>query len=206
MLAGSVPDNAGGGIFVGSAPPSSSLTNKVWFKIDGAGRPLGVFMFYNGNWRKVYNGVYGDIKMYLGNGGNFDGTGRGVVGSDCDGWAICNGGNGTPNMTDGRFPAGGSWNGANWISSGMGARGGANAHQITESDLPALQAGPVHSQAGKWQSGGGGGWLTTPPQAGATEADYNLPVFGPGGQTGGQNPLPPPKYQIFAFIMFIGYA
>src|SRR6266404_3169251 len=75
-LSGTIPDTAGGGVYVGSSPPSSALTNKVWFKTDSGGRPLGIYMFYNGNWRKVYTGVaLGTIIMcwwYL---GFFDGTG-----------------------------------------------------------------------------------------------------------------------------------
>jgi len=98
-ISGTVPDNAGGGIFVGSSPPGSSLTNKVWYKVDGAGRPLGVYMFYNGNWRKIYTGAaIGEIRMFWYYSGLIDGTGRGNVGGDLDGWALCTGGNGTPNL------------------------------------------------------------------------------------------------------------
>jgi hypothetical protein len=202
MLSGSVPDNAGGGIFVGSAPPSSSITFKVWFKIDGAGRPLGAYQFYNGNWRKVYTGVgIGDVKMYYGNGGNFDGTGRGTVGGECDGWAICNGNNGTPNMSDGRFPAGGSWNGSNWSSSGIGAQGGVNGHQIAATDLP-----PLNVQA----------WGNTEGVT-LTQARDIIALGGYGAEPISQwkvnetigspnNALPLPRYRVFAFIMFVGYA
>src|SRR5258705_10100143 len=94
-LSGTIPDTAGGGVFVGSSPPSSALTNKVWYKTDAAGRPLGVYMFYNGNWRKVYTGaVIGEVRLYVGGyNGVFDGTGRGILGGDLDGWVIMNGQN-----------------------------------------------------------------------------------------------------------------
>lgn len=206
MLAGTVPDNAGGGIFVGSAPPSSSLTYKVWFKIDGSGRPLGAYMFYNGNWRKVYTGAIGDVKMYHGSGANFDGNGLGVVGSDVDGWAICNGNYGTANMTDARFPMGGSWDGSSWRAPGQGQRGGVNNHTLTVQDLPQL-AVDVPYASGRWQSGSGGGYIDVPSftsfdgKSGLIVRDANGTLTD--GLTGQQ--LPIPLFQVFAFIQFVGY-
>src|SRR5258707_2665742 len=99
-MSGTIPDTAGGGVFVGSSAPSSALTNKVWFKTDGAGRPLGVYMFYNGNWRKVYTGVvYGEIRLYVGGyNGGFYGTGRGIIYCDADWCARCNGCNRTARL------------------------------------------------------------------------------------------------------------
>lgn len=148
-LHGTVPDNAGGGIYVGSIPPSSSLTNKVWAKIDGAGRPIGMYMFYNGNWRKTYTGSYGDIKFYVGPfNGVFDGTGKGLIGGngpyDEDGWALCNGQNGTPNWVgSGCFPAAANWNGSAWVSAvdgtGYKAAGGVTQIQIQLGNLPNIQ-------------------------------------------------------------------
>lgn len=215
MLAGQVPDTAGGGIFVGAAPPSSSLTYKVWFKIDGAGRPLGAYQFYNGNWRKVYTNVgIGDVKMYYGSGNNFDSTGLGVVGGDTDGWAICNGQNSTPNMTDMRFPAGGNWNGSKWdapsVGGGRSSQGGENGHKIDTADLFELQV-LLGSAAGRWAAGSAGSWLTVPPYtAGGIESTYAVTVQDANGTLtsglpGAGEPLPLPQYQVFAFIMFVGY-
>lgn len=204
MLAGNVPDQAGGGIFVGSAPPSSSLTYKVWFKIDGAGRPLGAYQFYNGNWRKVYTNVgIGDMKLYNGSGANFDGTGRGVVGGDCDGWAICNGNNGTPNMS-GVFPAGGTWNGSAWVGSGIGGGGGTNSHRIAASDLPQL-----HVDAYSWPLDAQGGTGTHIESVSFPGAGGPTHLFGTWNvnetQGSPNNALPLPRYNVFGFIMFVGY-
>lgn len=203
MLAGNVPDQAGGGIFVGSAPPSSSLTYKVWFKIDGAGRPLGPYQFYNGNWRKVYTGAIGDVKMYHGSGANFDGNGLGVVGSDVDGWAICNGNYGTPNMTDARFPMGGAWNGSTWSASGQGARGGSNNIRIAASNLPVLHVGAL---AETKQVTPGGEVITTIAGFGDPQASKisDWPVEETQGSP--NTALSLPQYNVFGFIMFIGYA
>jgi len=213
-LSGTIPDNAGGGIYVGTTAPSSALTNKVWFKTDGAGRPLGIFMFYNGNWRKVYTGVAtGTIIMcwwYL---GFFDGTGRGIIGGDYDGWAICNGNNGTPNLLS-RFPIGGNqgevvpggsantWysdiDGQAWRNQG-GSRG---PEYITRTKLPKLQTVAY-------------GILAAAPGSGAYAAsDYGQtpvgtwPLLDGSGNPvdgAGQLPLNIPQFQALGFLMFIGY-
>jgi hypothetical protein len=206
-LSGTIPDTAGGGVFVGSSPPSSSLTNKVWYKTDGAGRPLGVFMFYNGNWRKVYTGVaIGEIRQYIGTNGAFDGTGRGLVGGDLDGWAVCNGSNGTPNLM-GRNLKGGylgsqAGQGDGWWSnseSGAWVQGGGSAgpHQIALTNLPPLiyeifgKAGTAGNQSGY----GLGGAADTP-----TSFSYVS-----GTQSSPNTPMPFEIYTVVAHIMFVGY-
>ncbi|MDR1225992.1 MAG: hypothetical protein LBK47_03735 [Prevotellaceae bacterium] len=47
----------------------------------------------------------GSITMWHGSVGSFDGTGKGLPGESVDGWAICNGANGTPDLR-GRFIVG----------------------------------------------------------------------------------------------------
>ena len=203
-LRGTVPDNAGGGVFVGSIAPSSSLTNKVWFKIDQAGRPLGIYMFYNGNWRKVYTGSFGDIKLYIGPfNGVFDGTGRGVVGGDQDGWAVCNGQNGAPNL-DGNYPCCAVWNGSAWVANpdGLGYRGsgGVRGIQIAPSNLPQL-----HVNAHGIDVVVGSGSLTrtaiaqqTQPVAGVWSV--NETVNSP------NSVLPSQLFIATAYLIFLGYA
>lgn len=214
MLAGTVPDNAGGGIFVGSSPPSSSLTYKVWFKIDSAGRPLGVYMYYNGNWRKLYTNVgIGEIRMYYGGGENFDGTGLGVIGGDSDGWAICNGNNGTPDLTGNFFPVSGRWDGNGWavldpVSGGWQYQGGQgqSGHKISIYDLPDLKAqGWVVTEG--TQLGGPGPFFTpaNPNTSGATQSITWSIESGGVVVPGTNNTLPLPNYIGFGFLMFVGY-
>jgi hypothetical protein len=206
-LSGTVPDNAGGGVFVGSSPPSSSLTNKVWYKTDGAGRPLGVYMFYNGNWRKIYTGVsIGEIRQFIGSNTLFDGAGRGLVGGDLDGWQVCNGNNGAPNwvgyqLTGGHLgasvgqPDGWFANAENpgaWVRSG-GAQG---PHKIAGSNLPQLLT-VVYGTATAATPGTGAWHLNGP-----TAVTYWWEAT---SQNSPNNPMPFEPYVVVAFIMFIGY-
>jgi hypothetical protein len=215
-LSGSIPDSAGGGVFVGSAPPSSSLTNKVWYKTDAAGRPLGVFMFYNGNWRKVYTGAaIGEIRMIWYSSGLFDGSGRGIIGGDMDGWAICNGQNGTPNL-QGYFPAAGVqgqyvgqqtdvWftdaDGVAWRNTG----GQKSRVVVTNANLPALVTSLPHS-GGHWAAGSDGGNLQIADPNQYPPTYSNWPVTGPDNVQGASQPLPfQHLYVALGFLMFVGY-
>jgi hypothetical protein len=206
-LSGTIPDAAGGGIYVGSAAPSSSLTNKVWYKTDTAGRPLGVYMFYNGNWRKVYTGVgYGEVRMYTGSQAVFDPSGRALIGGDFDGWAVCNGNNGTPNLTSYHPMAGhmgqsvgkpdGWWsqaeNPGTWVQAG-GANG---PRKIAASNLPSLVTTIYGTAMGA--PGGSGAWSLNGPSPVSfwyEDTTRNSP----------NNPLPFEPYYVMGFIMFIGY-
>ncbi len=86
---------------LGSTTPAVEDQDKAWIRLDAAGRPLGTFLFYSGSWRRQYNGKFNEITMFNGNPSLFfDSTGRGLTTSEWDGWSICNGQNGTPNLTD----------------------------------------------------------------------------------------------------------
>jgi hypothetical protein len=206
-LSGTIPDTAGGGIYVGSTAPSSALTNKVWFKTDGAGRPIGVYQFYNGNWRPVYSGWYGEIRVFAGNpGGLFDGTGRGVIGQPFDGWALCNGQNGTLNMAN-RFIVGSyGFDGSGWVTSVEGAakyNGGVGTTTLQSNNLPSLQTPSFGVMSGPI-TGGGGAFIGA---ENATFQNYWRVRDGSGNIVGGQVPFTNcPPYYAFAFIQFIGYA
>lgn len=214
MLVGTIPDNAGGGVYVGSSPPSSALTNKVWYKTDAAGRPLGVFMFYNGNWRKVYTGVaVGEIRHFFGSNSYFDGSGRGIVGGDLDGWAVCNGANGTPNLHGCNLKGGhlgvsvgrgdGWWSDMEtpgvWVQSG-GTWGGPNSgHQITINNLPQLLYGIYGDNRAQ---GGSGAWEAAGPGGTANEISFS---YINGTQFSPNTPMAWETYTVVGHIMFVGY-
>lgn len=207
-LRGTIPDNAGGGVYVGSTPPSSALTNKVWYKTDGAGRPLGVYMFYNGNWRKVYTGVsYGEIRMYVGAyTPNFDGTGRGVVTGEADGWALCNGQNGTYNL-EAYFLIGGQWSGSAWVTDveldAWRSSGGTKGRMtINPSQAPSMSA--LLQYRNLAVTAGAQASVAVAQQGGPS---YAMPVVVDAtGQKGGGLPLPfPVLYFAVAYMMFVGY-
>jgi hypothetical protein len=219
-ITGTLPDNAGGGAYVGSAAPPDSLTNKVWFKVDGAGRPLGVYMFYSGHWRRLYTGAgIGEIRMMWYGPSEFDGTGRGTIGGNWDGWAICNGQNGTPDLSTNFFPvtsnaygAGGyvvwDYNANTWETFGGAEQGG---HFLSPDELPHLRVrtglyGTTGAPAGYNLSGGTDGAGTAPGYATATVRDQNMVAVGREGTGLGQKRMPMPRYVAIGFVMFVGYA
>jgi hypothetical protein len=218
ILSGEIPDNAGGGIYVGTTAPPSALAQKVWFRTDIAGRPIGVYQYYNGNWRRIYDGNLGDLKWYAGSNAAFDATGRGTIGGTQDGWALCNGQNGTPNLEAYHLVAG-QWGSANdgsgaigWISDTDGlywrTSGGAKRNQINPINLPPLQTSIIGAGGGRWQSGGGGDWLDTPPwEQKAPDQTYRLRVADMNGNDVGTNAdMPKPLFYVAALLMFVGYA
>jgi hypothetical protein len=221
-ISGTIPDTAGGGVFVGSSAPSSALTNKVWFAVDAGGKPISVRLFYNGSWRPVYSGRIGDVKLYFGAFNSvFDGTGKGIAqGSavtpyDQEGWAICNGNNGTPNL-EGYFPCGASWNGSAWVANpentgGVGSGGSRSQVVISGANLPALKV-PLMSEGGVFGPGPGT-WALLPSYASpAPTTHYDVAVniggadnTGPTTPTGANTPLPIHLFFAMAYVMYIGY-
>lgn len=160
ILAGEIPDTAGGGVIVSSSVPASTLSSKVWFKIDTAGRPLGTYIFYNGNWRKVYTGLPSEIRMFSGDWTiYFDGSGLGVVGGEWDGWALCNGNNGTQNLAN-RFIVCGEEFSGEWLTIvdqfNLTNSGGVGSEQLT-------QVGPGSQGWGFQAADIGGNWHNNCP-------------------------------------------
>jgi hypothetical protein len=215
-LSGTIPDNSGGGIYVGTIAPASALTNKVWFAIDGAGRPISVRLFYNGNWRPLYSARIGDVKLYFGAFNTvFDSTGKGIAhGStvtpyDQEGWAVCNGQNGTPNL-EGYFPCGASWSGSAWVANpeGTGAvsSGGTRAQvKIGTGNLPAMYVrtglfGASGAPCGYNLSDGSDSAGPCGLSPSTQVRDVN------GNPLGTQTPLPIHLFYAMAYIMFVGYA
>jgi hypothetical protein len=206
-LRGTIPDTAGGGVFVGSSAPSSSLTNKVWFQIDAAGRPIAIKMFYNGNWRRMYTGAVGDIKAFAGSlSGIVDGTGRGVIGGVQDGWAICNGLNGTPNLSNCFIVAADN---ATTLTTNVDPTnpnsrvGGSPNRVIDRTNLPTLQTKTLQ-KGFNYANGATGGTML---YQGGAETVY-WPVVDAGGlPVGGSVPVNTvPPYYSLAYLMFVGYA
>src|SRR5437016_3942671 len=81
-------------IVTGSSTPLVGDQDKLWFKTDSSGNPLGFYTFNSGSWRPLYTGKIGEITMYAGVAStNFDVTGLGRLNTVWDGWALCNGSN-----------------------------------------------------------------------------------------------------------------
>lgn len=201
----------------GAETPGVDDQDKVWHRVDADGRPLGTYVFYDGTWRKQYTANIGQIVMYSGDPGtDFAGTdGAGTIGGEWDGWQLCNGENGAPNLSD-KFIAGAKMddlavgypegNGP-WKStvSGETTQEGTGVHEIQ------LTAGNTYRRA------------TAALTLGHWEADVNTPNVGGGliGLSGGGadfnlieadagNPTPPviptlPPWYACALVIFQGY-
>jgi hypothetical protein len=122
---------------IGSDTPDVDDNHKAWIKLDTGGRPIAIMVFYNGNWRRIYNGMIGEIRGFSGAPGfsappaKFDVNGKGNIGGDYDGWQICNGKNGSPDVSD-KFVIGAHMNNSN---SHSGYNQGWQTFVDTKSDL-----------------------------------------------------------------------
>jgi len=193
---------------VQSAEPGVDDQNYIWFKIDGTGRPLGIFKFYDGNWRRVDNGRTGEVRVFNGNpAGVFDETGKGILGSAWDGWALMNGQNGTPDVSDRFIIAGHSYSGG-WrtdVGDSPLATTGGNA-SITLSDSNTYRPARPEVKRYKWSADG-----NTGRNGGNMLGDFSAPgvseVILP-GDAGNTDPDPISivnPYYAFALVAFIGY-
>lgn len=196
----------------GSATPDVGDQDKVWHRTDGGGRPLGTFVYYSGAWRRQYIGNPNMILMYTGDPSvDFAGTGGlGTVEGEWDGWALCNGNNGTPDLSDKFIVAShmsdmtigyaGGQHSTN-ISGATTQSGG--AAQVTLDDSNTYRPARAAVQVAKW------------------EADGNTPNAGGGlyGVTSGVDLLPAdagnetpdaisilPSYLVLAYAKFVGFA
>ncbi len=202
---------------IGSTTPAVEDRDKAWVRLDSVGRPLGTFIFYAGSWRREYTGKAREITSFNGDPAlYFDGTGKGLTTAEWDGWAICNGNNGTPNLTD-KFISGAHMDGSGgqaarvadaWVSLYNGnaqAIGGTSGFLILPGHLPELA---LQLDGNEYNPGGS-------PHAEARaiiDTLYQNPsphsvTIGHYGATGTNVGIPniPPFYAM-AFCMFIGYS
>lgn len=120
----------GQNVGIGTAAPTHRLhivgSIRIQDGTEGVGKVLKSDAQGVGRW--AYEVPPGGIIMYSGP-WNFDGTGLGT--GPLEGWALCNGNNGTPNLTD-RFVMGTS------TSGNLGTTGGANSYTLTVAQLPPI--------------------------------------------------------------------
>jgi hypothetical protein len=204
--------------------PGVDDRDKVWFRIDSQGRPIEIKLWYigaaGGRWRRVYNGMPGEIRGYSGNPGlnttgDFDANGHGNVGGNYDGWQICNGKNGSPNMSD-KFLLGahmdnssgntGYSNGWKAVidSKSYGPTGG----QWTETLKPENIPWPAQQAVGadKWAADGNA--RSSSGQLFGVH-DVSLDVTFIPADPGNPSPVPVftgPPFYVLAWIIFQGYA
>lgn len=100
-----LPQDVGDGSYlpyiISANTPAVEDQDKLWYRLDNADRPIGTYSFYNGNWRIQYTGRLGEIRFFSGDPTlYFDATGLGIVGGIWDGFALANGQNNTPDLSN----------------------------------------------------------------------------------------------------------
>lgn len=146
-----------------AATPSVDQQNLIWHKIDVDGRPIGTFHFYGGAWRREYSGRQDELRYFRGDPAmHFESNGRGIVGGEWDGFALANGNNGTPNLSDQfivcakmddlgvGYPTNGPWK--TNVSGSTTQTGGAK--DITLTDDTTFQKAQDAIQMSNWQADG----------------------------------------------------
>lgn len=198
----------------GAATPDVDDQDKVWHRVDANGRPLGTYVFYSGAWRRQYSGNLNEVTLYAGD-PNVDfagGSGLGTVGGEWDGWALCNGSNGTPNLSDKfivgakmddlgtGYPTGGPWKST---VSGAAQQSEAGVHEITLTNDNTYRPAVPALTVGRWEADG-----NTPNVGGGLYglgSDTTIAPADAGNATPDVIPTLPPYYSL-AYVQFRGYA
>lgn len=153
--------------------PGVDDRDKAWIELDTGGRPIALKTWYAGNagaWRRVYNGMIGEIRGYSGDPSiDFDKNADGLytsgkIGERYDGWNLCNGTNGTPNLSD-KFLLGAAMDNVGkdgyangWQAAITGPDGTVQAYKtggrfietIIQDNLPLLTNAAAGDAAGLW--------------------------------------------------------
>lgn len=188
----SVPDSESQFNF-GTVTPPADRRGIPWFRLDASGRPKGWYYFYGGAWRKAAVGVVGEIRMYEGTDADFDETGKGKIDTEMDGWALCNGNNGTVDFRNkfiivAQERTGGAWK--TNVDGGLESTGGEALHKVSFDDLPQIQNQKLGTHRTDYP-------LVIRADSLANNAANVLSLP--------QDPLPLPPYYALAYIKWINY-
>jgi hypothetical protein len=207
---------------VQAGTPGVEDQDKSWLELDSNGRPIDIKIFWHGHWRRVYNGMPGEIRGYSGDPSvDFDSRGLGKVGLTYDGWHLCNGMDGTPDYTD-KFPIGahlnnvghpgynptsGQWE--TWVNNTVGEHtGGAKDFTLGPTNTWSVYEPPVRARL--WSASTNapaphtGGLWGLSSNTNDSDNDNIAPAI-PGNQTPDKvNVINPFVAQ--AWIIFVGYA
>ena len=209
---------------VGDATPSVDDQDKVWYRTDGQGRPIGTYHFYAGAWRREYDHRLGEIVAYSGNPMvDFAGPGHsGTVGGEWDGFQLCSGENGSPNFTN-KFIVGAKmddlavgFDGLHWKTSVDGTTkqeslSGKGVVELTEDNVPHAERAELRT--GRWDADipslfAPGDIYGFPLQTGFPDAGVpaNAHVLIPGEAAIPKISFPTlPNYYALAYCVFFGY-
>jgi hypothetical protein len=147
--------------------------NGLWaWMLNQYNLPARLMTGYRGNWWQVYTGKPGELRWFIGyTAGYFDSSGYGIEGSGWEGWAICNGQNGTMNFaaSNGLFivPAY-RFDGYGWVTNVSGAdaynNGSGQSFQLAVWNFPTVAVWINCTNYFTWTSTNeGGGWSIRDP-------------------------------------------
>lgn len=205
--------------------PAVNDRDKAWIYIDTQGKPIEIRLYHanTSGWRRLYNGMPNEIRIYSGNPGysdnplhDFDINGHGHVLGTYDGWQLCNGKNGAPDFSD-KFVLAAHMNNANGIPGydhgwqgvidGVAHKdGGQWTETLLPQNIPFPTKGATGVTVGKYTAEG---------NAPAGDGDLfglinGFPVTLPveGADPGNPHPLPVfvgPPFIAMGYIIFQGY-
>jgi hypothetical protein len=199
--------------------PGVEDQDRIWFELDTGGRPVAIKSFYNGIWRRIYNGMIGEIRGYHGSPTlDFDEDGLGKIGLQYDGWHLCNGKDGVPDLSD-RFLIGSHMNNVDqsgfedgelvtWISNRTGEHtGGVRGITLNETNTFIPARGETTA---KRMTASGSGPADDGDLLGVGSGAVQYPLQGEGQGSDG-NPTPEEINIINPFIavgwiIFVGYS
>lgn len=84
----------------GQSTPAPEDQNRPWLRFDNTGYCLGWYFFFNGKWVRQAPYPIDTIAYYQGPASYFDGTGKGMSGTQAEGWCVANSQNGTRDLRD----------------------------------------------------------------------------------------------------------
>lgn len=186
----------------GAATPAADQQDRPWIRTTSTGVPLGLYYHYNGKWVRSGSYPVGTVVAYTGPGpgsANFDSSGKGIAGTEGEGWLVANGQNGTPDLRN-RFLAGGDTYASGAWTTNVGAPltenvavGGLSTVRLVTGQLPQLtEALPRVTGDG---SVGGFRW-----GGGTTIADYTIKI-GPNTDDQDRVAIIPP-FQAVGFLIW----
>lgn len=190
----------------GSNTPAAEDHDKIWFRLDVSGRPMGTFIYYGGHWRRTQMGLANEYTFFTGNPATFfDVDGKGLVDTDWDGWQLANGNNGTIDARDKFVEIGGTYS-SGWktnITGGSVASGGAASFALTTSNTPrpARPAVNVGKETADGLGPDSGGSLYGSNMSAAT-----VTLLSADAGVAGPTDVPTlPPFVVMALVKWIGY-
>jgi hypothetical protein len=209
--------NDTGAVMQVNANAAGADLNGLWvWMLNAAKLPPRLMTGYRNNWWQLYTGMPWELRMFVGYPtGYFDSSGYGIEYSGWEGWALCNGQNGTFNLHNLFITPGYRWDGTWWVTDVTTAdtyfNAAGAAFLIEVWHLPLLSLYLNDTDFFKWTSTNAGqAWSVqdpsgvTPGSANTNHATWTYPLdFESLYVNWSISNIPP--YVAAGFVQFIGY-